>query len=189
MKISRQTGMIAAIFLLAMPVALSAQPQQQTGADERDLVPAITQLRHVIGTWDVETDFIDAEGKVQATVDGQYMFHWVVADKIVRGTSELPALKQTSAILFFHRAEANEIEMASVGADGRLWRMIGPEDSETRTTPNEVMPDGSTLMLRFTRHSVEQDAFGSTMELSTDGGKSWRIGNQQRVRRVVSGEN
>ena len=74
--------------------------------------------------------------------------------------------------------------MVSVGPDGSLWRMTGPEDNETRSTPNETMADGSTLMLRFTRHGVTADRFESTMELSSDGGKTWRIGNQQRFERV-----
>ncbi len=75
--------------------------------------------------------------------------------------------------------------MSSVGPDGHLWRMIGPDASETRTTPNTPMADGTTIMLRFTRYAVEQNRFQSRMEVSTDGGETWRVGNEQRFVRAA----
>ncbi|QJB68137.1 hypothetical protein [Parasphingorhabdus halotolerans] len=166
--------------------AVATAPEWQMSTPMDTVAPPVEQLRHAIGEWMVETDFIGPDGKIQGTLEGHYKFKWVVPDKIVSGVSEIPAMKQISAILFFHRPASREIEMSSVGPDGKLWRMIGPEDSETRTTSNQTMPDGSTLMLRFTRHSVTPDSFGSTMELSTDSGETWRIGNQQRFVRAVN---
>ena len=180
---TRLYRMIVAAILAAPVTPAAALAQEDSAATERT-VPAVEQLRHVIGAWNVETDFIGPDGTIQATVAGRYTFEWVVQDKVVRGLSKLPPIQQTSAILFFHRPDTGQIEMASVGADGRLWRMIGDEDGEVRTTADTIMADGSTLMLRFTRHSVRPDSFGSTMEMSTDGGTSWRIGNQQRFRRI-----
>ena len=177
------------VTLLAMAsvmstAALAQAPERQIPTQMETVAPPVEQLRHAIGEWMVETDFIGPDGKIQGTVEGHYKFKWVLRDKIVSGVSEIPAMKQTSAIFFFHRPASNTIEMSSVGPDGKLWRMIGPDDSETRTTPDEIMPDGSKLMLRFTRHSVMPDSFGSTMELSTDSGESWRIGNHQRFVRI-----
>ena len=148
---------------------------------------AVSELRHVIGDWNVITDFISAEGEVY-TAPGQYSFRWIIQDKVVSGTAITPKLKQKSAILFFHRSDKKEIEMASVGADGHLWRMIGPENSETRTTPNIVRPDGSQTMLRFTRSDVAPNSFKSMMELSDDGGETWRIANRQKFTRRQDGD-
>ena len=69
--------------------------------------------------------------------------------------------------------------MASVGPDGHLWVMTGPADGEVRTTPDTVLPDGSTRRLRFTRFNVTADRFESRMEFSTDGGVTWQPGNHQ----------
>ena len=166
-------------------ISIGPQVMAQEAPEVTDPVPAaVEQLRHVIGAWNVETDFIGPDGEILGTVPGRYEFAWVMPDRIISGWSEQPTLQQKSAILFFHRPASKEIEMVSVGADGRLWRMTGPEDKETRTTPNETMADGSTLKLRFTRHGVTRDSFHSTMELSSDGGKNWRIGNQQRFTRA-----
>ncbi|MGP1283355.1 MAG: hypothetical protein ACTS1X_10300 [Parasphingopyxis sp.] len=171
---------VVALLLLACAAipgaAQDAPPEPASGAVE--------QLRHAVGLWNVETDFIAADGSVTRTLTGQYRFGWVVPDRVVSGMSTIPELNQASAILFFVRPSLNEIEMASVGADGHLWRMIGPDTSETRTTPNTAMADGSTLMLRFTRYDVERDRFRSRMEMSTDGGGTWRLGNRQRFVRA-----
>jgi hypothetical protein len=134
--------------------------------------------------WDVTTEFIGADGSSR-TMEGQYRFGWVVPDRVVSGMSTIPELNQASGILFFLRPSNHEIEMVSVGADGHLWRMIGPDSGETRITPETPMADGSTLMLRFTRYAVETDSFRSRMEMSSDGGETWRIGNRQYFRRAA----
>ena len=177
--------LVFAILLICAPLApLATQPSPPRPSEQ-----AVEQLRHVIGLWDVETDFIAADGTVQRTFVGQYRFGWVVPDRVVSGMSAIPELNQASAILFFVRPSSNEIEMASVAADGHLWRMVGPDDSETRTTPNTPMADGSSMMLRFTRYDVQDDRFRSRMEISTDGGETWSLGNEQRFVRAESGEN
>ncbi|MEM8695657.1 MAG: hypothetical protein AAGE05_06505 [Pseudomonadota bacterium] len=168
---------IAALLAIA---PLSAQP----AAPPEPSSIAVEQLRHAIGLWNVETDFLAADGSVAQTLTGQYRFGWVVPDRIVSGMSAIPDLNQASAILFFVRPSRSEIEMTSVGADGHLWRMVGPDTSETRTTPNTPMADGSSLMLRFTRYDVEPNSFRSRMESSTDGGETWRAANRQRFVRA-----
>lgn len=39
--------------------------------------------------------------------------------------------------------------------------------------------------MRFTRYDVQPDSFRSRMELSTDGGSTWRLGNRQQFTRVT----
>ncbi len=180
-----RTSIVAAF--LCLFVAGSPQASALTSDDrdvDRPVAPAIEQLRHIVGHWEVETDFFGSDSEILGTYSGTYVFRWVVKDKIVSGHSQLPQLQQKNALLFFHRPETRELEMISVGLDGRPWRMIGPDDSEIRTTPNTTMPDGKQLILRFTRHSVKKDSFQSIMESSTDGGKTWQLGNRQRFRRM-----
>ena len=143
---------------------------------------AVQQLRHVVGEWRVTTEFLAPDGTVRAAIPGTYEFRWISQDKIVQGSSTLKDLG-SAGILFFIHADGKLVEMVSVGRDGRLWHMVGPVDSETRTTPNVTMPDGSTLMLRFTRYNVQADSFESRMELSTDGGATWVKGNHQTFSR------
>jgi hypothetical protein len=165
-----------AALLLADGPALAQQLAQTT--------PALEQLRHVIGTWDVRTEFLNSDGSVARAVDGTYEFEWVIPDRLARGTSRIPAMEQVSAILFYLRPAAHEVEMVSVGKDGDLWVMTGKDDEEVRTTPDRAMSDGSKMRLRFTRYDVQSDRFQSKMEYSTDGGLKWTQGNRQQfVRR------
>jgi copper(I)-binding protein len=150
--------------------------------DQIDL--GIAQLRHSVGKWDVSTTFFGPNGIAAAKVDGSYEFDWVIVDRLVRGTSTIPALGLTSGLLFYVRPSGKVIEMLSVGSDGMAWTMAGPIGGEVRETPVVIMSDGSSLKLRFTRFNITNDQFESRMERSTDGGVTWSAGNHQKfVRR------
>ncbi|MEZ5681844.1 MAG: hypothetical protein R3E14_11210 [Erythrobacter sp.] len=176
MKALRAPALALAATLLS-PAPLLAQ-DAEVPADQA-VSPALAQLRHVIGSWDVVTTFIGPDGTEAGSFDGTYTFAWVMEDKIVQGISAIPQFNMSAGILFYLRPGTEEIEMVSVGPDGQLWTMTGPQSSETRETPVVAMPDGSTLKLRFTRFNVSQDRFESRMERSTDGGETWSLGNRQ----------
>lgn len=167
---------IALVLGLLVPATAVAQNATEAAAS---VAPAVEQLRHVIGTWDVRTEFLGADGNVAAAADGTYTFDWVIEDRVVQGVSAIPTWDMRAGILFYHRPDKSEVEMVSVGNDGQLWTMTGADTDETRTTPNVTMPDGSKLKLRFTRFNVEPDRFESRMERSTDGGQTWVQGNHQ----------
>lgn len=177
--------LVAVLWSAVLAGAQEAAPESAPAPAAAEPAPAaVAQLRHCIGVWEVTTEFIAPDGSVARTVAGSYTFEWVVPDRVVRGVATMPELDQTSALLFYVRPRTRELEMVSVGADGQLWRMSGPDDGETRTTPPTPMPDGTTLMLRFTRYDVEPDRFRSRMELSNDAGETWRLGNRQAFRRA-----
>jgi len=149
---------------------------------------SVDQLRNAIGRWDVETEFIGEDGEVSRRVDGTYTFEWVVQDRVVSGRSEIPELQQAAGILFYVRESSEEIEMVSVGADGRLWIMTGPLGDETRTTREFDTRDGGKGQLRFTRFNISDDAFESRMDYTTDGGQTWAQGNHQQFKRAKPGQ-
>lgn len=176
LPIAFRGGLLLLLTLVVTPVALSAQ----TAADDS---LAIRQLRHAIGTWDVITEFLQPDGSVARSVPGTYRFEWVVPDRVVAGRSDQPSLGQSAGILFYLNSARHQIEMVSVGADGRLWVMTGPSGGETRHTGEYQTQGGTTGQLRFTRYNVMPDAFESRMEWTQDGGKTWVPGNHQTFRR------
>lgn len=172
---------LLAALLLWLGLAGSAQAQEVMQAAPS---PGIGQLRHVIGVWNVTTEFLDPDGSVARTAEGTYEFAWVIPDRLVSGVSRIPEIDQTSALLFYVRPASGEIEMVSVGGDGRLFVMTGPDGEEVRATDDFPTADGGQMRLRFTRYDVEPDRFESKMEYSTDGGETWVQGNRQVFRRV-----
>lgn len=150
------------------------------------LAESVAQLRHVVGTWDVTTEFLDENGSVNRSVSGTYCFRWVVEDRVLMGESDLTSLGRT-ALLFYVNETAGIIEMVSVSHDGRLWVMNGPLGEETRYTQEFETSDGGMGRLRFTRFNVSPDRFESRMEYTNDGGETWRPGNHQVFVRQSSG--
>ena len=151
----------------------------QTGDGGAALQNSVEQLRGSIGRWDVTTEFLKADGTPAKTVSGSYEFSWVIPDRVVSGKSEIPELKQVSAILFYVNEAKQLIEMVSVGADGNLWVMTGELGGEVRTTKEFTTAAGGTGQLKFTRYNVLADSFESKMEYTEDGGESWLPGNHQ----------
>jgi hypothetical protein len=142
------------------------------------------QLRSAAGLWNVETTQYADDGAVARVACGTYRFDWIVPDRVLAGRSDIPDWKQASGLLFYVNERRATIEMASVGADGHLWVMSGPAGGETRTTPPTPLADGGSMQLRFTRFNVSADRFESRMEVSTDGGSSWKPGNHQVFERA-----
>lgn len=172
--------LLCAALLLVQPAIAATAASEENPALQR----SIEQLRQSIGRWDVVTEFLDEDGSVAKSVDGSYEFAWVVPDRVVSGRSDIPAMKQSAGILFYVNEKKGEIEMVSVGADGRLWIMTGPLGGEVRTTAAYATSDGGSGQLRFTRYNVAADKFESRMEYSQDGGKTWKPGNHQTFRRA-----
>lgn len=154
-------------------------PVVAVDADDGALDHSVQQLRNAIGAWAVTTEFLNEDGSVAQTQPGTYEFEWVVEDRVLQGHSHIPALDQKSGILFYIREKTGEIEMVSVGADGRLWIMTGPLGGETRYSQVFETRSGGEAQLRFTRFNVTDDRFESRMEWTEDGGASWKPGNHQ----------
>lgn len=166
-----------AALLLWLGLAETAQAQDEPP-------PGVEQLRHVIGDWDVMTEFLNADGSVARSAEGSYSFEWVIPDRLVSGVSRVPELDIVSGLLFYVRPASGEIEMVSVGRDGQLFVMTGADGEQVRTTGDFPTAGGGTMRLRFTRYNVEADAFESKMEYSTDGGETWLQGNRQAFQRA-----
>ena len=121
---------------------------------------AVQQLRSAVGVWDVETTQFADDGGVARVACGTYRFEWVVPDRVLAGRSDIPDWKQASGVLFYVN-EDSAIEMASVGADGAL------------------------KVMRVTRFNVAPDRLEARMDVSTDGGASWKPGHHQVFRRAA----
>jgi hypothetical protein len=172
-------GLSASLVLACSPLAGEAM---ETPASA--LAEGIDQLRQTVGTWNVTTTQYRDDGTVAKTVAGTYQFDWVVPDRVVSGRSSIPTLGQMSGILFYVNERRATLEMAQVDADGQLTVMSGAPGSELRTTMPVAAADGSKVQLRFTRFNVGPDRFESRLDVSTDGGASWRPGHHQRFVRT-----
>lgn len=176
------TALTCAFALLCLPVVIAGAVARNPDANVA-LERSVAQLRACIGNWTVRTDFLGADGSVARSTTGTYEFHWVVPDRVAAGTARLPALEQTTGILFYVSEAERKIEMVAVGSDGHLWVMTGALGEEVRTSQEFTTAAGGTGRLRFTRSNVTANSFESVMEQTEDGGETWSPGNHQYFRR------
>lgn len=172
---------LLSIVLMGSPGMANAQEK----ALDKAMQLSVEQLWTTVGGCSVVTGFLGEDGSVAKSVRGTYDFSWVVPDRVVAGKSETPELKQATGRLLCINADKREVEMVSVGGDGRLWIMTGPLGGEERLYQKFQTAEGWTVRLRFTRFNVPRDAFESRMESTSDGGKNWKPGNHQAFRRVA----
>jgi hypothetical protein len=158
---------------------LSMSPGMTAEKSTTPLEHSLLELRQAAGSWSVTTEFLNEDGSVARTAEGSYQFDWVIEDRVLQGRMEVPETGLASAILFYVREESEEIEMVSVGQDGRLWIMTGPLGGDTRYSQAFRTQSGGEGQLRFTRFNATPERFESRMEWTDDGGESWKPGNHQ----------
>jgi hypothetical protein len=124
---------------------------------------AVERLRSAVGLWDVETTQFADDGAVARVACGTYRFDWVVPDRVLAGRSNVPEWQETAGILFYVNERRSTIEMASVDENGELQ------------------------LMRVTRFDVGPDRLEARMDVSTDGGNSWKPGHHQVFRRAATG--
>lgn len=166
-------ALMLSLGLLALFVVSEAQ------AEDSPLERSVQELRHAVGTWSVTNEQLNEDGSVAQSAQGSYEFEWVIEDRVLQGRSAIPDLGRRGAILFYVREATGEIEMVSVGDDGRLWVMTGPLGGDTRYTQVFETQSGGEGQLRFTRYNVTDNRFESRMEWTEDGGETWKPGNHQ----------
>jgi hypothetical protein len=170
------------LFTLLLAAAFQSTPAADSAPDAA-MQASVAELRNSVGRWDVTTEFLNEDGSIARSVAGTYEFAWVVPDRVLAGKSEIPALEQASGILFYINEAQRQVEMTSVGRDGRLWIMTGPLGGSERISQQFETASGGVARLRFTRLNAARDAFESRMEYTEDGGETWKPGNRQIFRR------
>ncbi|MBX3703691.1 MAG: hypothetical protein KF822_07955 [Steroidobacteraceae bacterium] len=148
------------------------------------LAEGIDQLRQTVGTWNVTTTQYRSDGTIARKVSGTWQFEWVVPDRVISGRSVIPALGEISGMLFYVNERRAALEFAQVDADGQLRVLSGGTGGELRTAGPVAAADGSSVQLRMKRFNVAADCFESRVEVSTDGGASWRPDQHQRFVRA-----
>jgi hypothetical protein len=150
--------------------------RERDGAAELDRVQ---QLRQAAGRWNVTTTRYAENGAVAAVATGTLSFDWVVPDRVLAGKSVIPDWNQSAGMLFYLNERMFTLEMAQVGGDGQLIVMSGPAGTETRIAEPVALLDGRRMLQRHTRYGVTADRFEAKMEMSYDGGASWKPGYHQ----------
>lgn len=167
---------------LALACALALAPPSL--AQEGELpAEARERLAYAIGSWAWSGEILDPQGNVVRTMEGTQEATWLVPGRIVQ-------MRDTDAggggghswWVWDERAGAWTLVSISPD-DGAVWILKGDLERWVITSEPRPRPDGTTVRIRFTHHDIEPDGFQALMEVSLDGGATWRARSRQWMRR------
>lgn len=159
---------------------LEAQPPAQQELPEE----ARKRLDEILGTWDSEWKWRNAEGEVVRTMKGTETARYLIVDRVVDLTTQVEGMPAPSKAWMFYSFVDETFQVVSVDRNGDLWHLCGGLEELVVTSDPTPRPDGSTMQLRFT-HDDEagEGKLEATMEYSRDGGKTWTFGFHQTMTR------
>ncbi len=145
---------------------------------------ALRRLEYALGSWHVRAEDFDPEGGVARTTEWRNHAEWLLPGRLVLLTHDAPELGSISKTLVFYSIEEETWYLVDTNQNGQLWILSGGLEREVITSRPKKMPDGRTLVVRFTHENVEADSFEALMEISFDQGETWRESSRQYLRRL-----
>jgi hypothetical protein len=141
------------------------------------------RLDHHVGEWDARTEFLGRDGQVVRTTKARDSAKYIIAGRVIELTTENLEQGSISKAWMFYNAAKDRYYLTSVDAKGDLWILSGGLDEYVLTSEPRPHPRGGTTMIRFTHSNIEQDSFEAVMEMSRDGGQTWRKRSRQHLTR------
>lgn len=167
--------------LVLLPILLGLLGAAALTQDADHAALAQQRLDYLIGTWDVITDILDADGQVVRTRRSFDVTEPLIGNKVLMTTSHDPDGAIRKSLRFYDEQEDTFYQI-DVGAAGDVVILRGGMGDYVMTTQPRSTRAGRTIMYRFTHHNIQPDSFEATMERSVDGGRTWTKANMaQRV--------
>jgi hypothetical protein len=162
-----------------MVTALSAPGPHPSLGDEARV------FDRLIGTWDCDYTFHNADGSVRHS-SGELRFGWIIDGRAIQDiwiTYPTEAGKEreigTSIRFFDHKSKIWRVVFVNPAYDALITVQGGVEG-------NQIVlrgVDGQGSARRWSFHDIQADSFSWRGEKSRDGGKTWVLQEEHRMRR------
>lgn len=169
--------------LVMLPPLLGLLSWSAVAQDSDHAAEAQQRLDYLIGSWDVISDILDADGNVTETRRSFDVTEPLIGNKVLMTTSHGPDGTIRKSLRFYDEQE-NTFYQIGVGAAGVVYILSGDMEQYVMTTQPRSTRDGGTIMYRFTHTNIQPHSFEATMETSADGGRTWiKVNLNQRLLR------
>ena len=149
----------------------------------KDLQEEATKImRADVGEWNCRWEFLDENGNITSTANGTQSNQFVIDDRVLQMTIEVPDLKIKSVGQKFLSSIEKRFLFVSVDNKGDLWTFVEPVGVENSKSKPHKNADGSISFLRFTTIRKTESEVDVLMELSSDEETWAKIFRQYRVR-------
>lgn len=178
--------------VLPLLAAVVAAPPSPARAQESDLPEALERLERLAGSWEAErVEFLDADGRVarissaaadnELQMGGRVMAH--------RGRLAEPVIETRG--WYYWDPEDERLHLGSVSSRGRYDEFVGGWEGDRLVMVIVPSPGHDGRRFRLTQSEISDTSFMETLEVSSDGGATWRVSSRQRMRRSggVAAEN
>lgn len=145
---------------------------------------ARSRLDHIIGKWELKTEYLNRNGDVRRTVTGTEEARYVIENRVVEITTVIPEQNLLSKAWQFYNTAEEKFYLTSVDANGDHWVLSGGLDAYVITSQPKKQANGRELIIRFTHTNIQTDSFEAIMETSIDGGESWWTRYRQYLTRL-----
>lgn len=176
----RSILLACALLVTLLPGAPSAQDTAEPIAPLPE--EARRRLEYAVGAWDVRTEFLDPEGRVQPIEESTHDARFSIPGRLVELTSVTPSSGRGKAWLFYGMQDGL-FYLTSVDQRGDLWVLTGGLDQYVLTSLPRPMEDGSMLTARLTYLNPTAGSYETLMDVSTNGGATWRTVFRQKITR------
>ncbi len=170
--------------LVMLPVLLGLLAWSAVAQDSDHAAEAQQRLDYLIGSWDVISNVLDANGNVVRTQRALDVTEPLIGNKVLMTTSHAPDGTIRKSLRFYDEQESTFYQI-DVGAAGDVYVLSGSMEAYVMTTQPRSTRRGGSIMYRFTHTNIQPNSFEATMQTSADGGQTWAKANrtQRMVRR------
>jgi hypothetical protein len=142
-----------------------------------------------VGTWDFDCVLYPAGGSV-IRFPGQWIFGWILDGRALQDVwlgylkSRLPGERGIGTSIRFYDAKAAlwRVVFAAPGS-GKLLTLSGGAEGDRIVLDGR---EGESARIRWSFNEIRADSFLWRGESSADGGKTWRVEQEMRLRRRVA---
>jgi hypothetical protein len=137
-----------------------------------------------VGRWEIRTDVLDAHGAVVRQEHEVQQAEFAINGQIVEVRGLIDGREDFRSFLLFNPM-IGKYMLATIDRSNNHVDMTAERDAPYRFTSSPVTgPDGASRVIRRIFDTVEPDAMSCYLEVSLDGGVTWRRIYHQAWRRV-----
>lgn len=170
--------------VLAGFLALGSGATATLAAQSVALPEALHRLERLEGSWEADrVEFLDPEGNVVRTssaevhneldLDGRVLVH--------RGLLHQPPIETRG--WYYWDPTDEQLHMGSVSSGGRYDEFVGGWEGDRLVMITLPNPTYDGRLFRLTQSRITRDSFREKLEVSDDGGETWRVSSRQWMRR------